>query len=68
MIFKIKTENYPYLFIVNTALIPLMYLSKRGEDDYTLYLKGLPQSETIREYYIDFKASKNPEFMKYMEE
>ena len=68
MIFKIKTESYPYLFIVNTALIPLMYLSKCSEDDYTLYLKGLPQSETIREYYIDFKASKNPKFMKYMEE
>lgn len=42
MIFKIKTESYPYLFIVNTALIPLMYLSKRSEDDYTLYLKVYP--------------------------
>lgn len=68
MIFKIKTIDSSYFpVIINTALIPLMTISRTKNGYCTLHIHGLPAPSDIEEYTIDFSANENPEFIKYME-
>ena len=65
MIYKLKVEGYQYPVLINTNLIPIMYLRKIAKNWYELAIIGTPD-DILHHHYFTINAIDNRKFIKMM--